>query len=173
VTNAGWVGHACEEIDFIASLGLPYEVSTNTMYLRCVKTMMENASKPDFFRAAGVGDLALIIEMAEAVASGEEPLRDKPFLIHYSEPTAPLRHSRGALDKLLLCAEKEVPIFLHAGGHAGRQRAGAAGRRENHRRARYEGNDVIGQGPQLRCVSDVQPARPGAHEDLDGSRARP
>jgi trimethylamine--corrinoid protein Co-methyltransferase len=110
VVNAARVGDYCSDIDFIASFGLPYDVGTNAMYFQCVKAQLENASKPIFFTAAGAGDLELIIEMGEAVVGGAEALRERPFLIHYSEPTAPLRHSRGALDKLFLCAEKGVPI---------------------------------------------------------------
>ncbi|MCP4515026.1 MAG: trimethylamine methyltransferase, partial [Delftia sp.] len=70
----------------------------------------ENSTKPIFFTAAGQADLAYVIEMAAAVAGGEQALRQKPFLIHYSEPTPPLTHSYGALAKLFLCAEKGIPI---------------------------------------------------------------
>jgi len=119
VANAAKVGDYCEDIDFIASFALPHDVPTNTMYLRCVKVMLENSVKPIFFTAAGKEDLALIIEMAETVAGGEGALRDRPFLIHYSEPTAPLRHSHGALNKLFLCAEKQIPICYTPGDMLG------------------------------------------------------
>ncbi len=48
--------------------------------------------------------------MAAVVAGGEQAHRDKPFLIHYAEPTAPLMHSYNAVRKLFLCAEKGVPV---------------------------------------------------------------
>jgi trimethylamine--corrinoid protein Co-methyltransferase len=113
------VADYCEDIDFIASFALPHDVPTNTMYLHCVKAMLENSVKPVFFTAAGNEDLAFIIEMGEAVAGGEDALRDKPSLIHYSEPTAPLRHSHGALNKLFLCAEKQIPICYTPGDMLG------------------------------------------------------
>jgi trimethylamine--corrinoid protein Co-methyltransferase len=115
VANAAHVSDYCEDVDFIASFGLPSDVPTNTMYLRCVKAMMENSSKPIFFTAAGLEDLAFIHEMASAVAGSEENLADKPFLIHYSEPTAPLSHSFGAINKLFFCAEHRIPICYTAG----------------------------------------------------------
>ena len=119
VANAATVADYCEQVDFIASFALPSDVPINTMYIECAKAMMENSIKPIFFTAAGQEDLALIIEMAAVVAGGEDALREKPFLIHYSEPTAPLTHSYGAIRKLFLCAEKGVPICYTPGDSMG------------------------------------------------------
>jgi trimethylamine--corrinoid protein Co-methyltransferase len=110
VANAARVADYLDGIDFIASYALPREVPTNMMYIECFRVMFQNSVKPIFFTAAGREDLSVIIEMAEAVAGGEDRLREKPFLIHYSEPTSPLSHSRGALRKLFLCADKGIPI---------------------------------------------------------------
>jgi trimethylamine--corrinoid protein Co-methyltransferase len=110
VINAARTGDYCDEIDFIASFALPQEVPTNMMYIACFKAMVENSIKPIFFTAAGQEDLSFIIEMAEAVAGGKDKLREKPFLIHYSEPTSPLSHSYGAVKKMFLCADKGIPI---------------------------------------------------------------
>ena len=119
VANAATVSDYCEEVDFIASYALPGDVPTNSMYVECFRTMVEHSVKPIFFTAAGQEDLAVIIEMASAVAGGEDALREKPFLIHYSEPTAPLTHSRGAVSKLFFCAEKGIPICYTPGDSMG------------------------------------------------------
>ena len=110
VKNAAIVSDYCQEVDFIASFALPSDVPKNLMYINCVKAMLENSVKPIFFTAAGKEDLEFIIKMAEIVAGGKKELKSKPFLIHYSEPTAPISHSYGALNKLFLCAAKEIPI---------------------------------------------------------------
>ena len=110
VINAARVADYCAEIDFIASFGLPRDVPTNSMYVECARAMLENSNKPIFLTAGGEEDLAVIIEMAVVVAGGEQALREKPFLIHYSEPTAPLTHSYNAVRKVFLCAEKGIPI---------------------------------------------------------------
>jgi trimethylamine--corrinoid protein Co-methyltransferase len=110
VVNAARVADYCPEIDFIASFGLPSDVPRNSMYVECAKAMMENSTKPMFFTAGGREDLLIILEMAAAVAGGDDAVRERPFLIHYSEPTAPLTHSQGALGKLFLCAERGIPI---------------------------------------------------------------
>lgn len=110
VKNAAIIADYCENIDFIASFALPEDVSTNMMYIECARAQFENSTKPIFFTAAGKEDLLYIIKMAEIIAGGEKKLKEKPNLIHYSEPLAPLTHSFGAVNKLLLCAEKKIPI---------------------------------------------------------------
>jgi len=115
VINAARISDACADVDFIASFALPHDVPTNAMYMRCVKAMLENSTKPIFFTAAGKEDLEFILRMAAAVAGGDANLQEKPFLINYSEPTAPLAHSFGAINKLLLCAGRSIPICYTAG----------------------------------------------------------
>ncbi len=119
VANASRMVDYCKNIDFTASFALPSDVPVNSMYLRCFKTSLENTIKPIFFTAAGKEDLEYILQMAEAVAGGADELRQKPFLIQYSEPTAPLTHSYGAVNKLLLCAERGIPICYTSGSMLG------------------------------------------------------
>ncbi|MBW2122025.1 MAG: trimethylamine methyltransferase family protein [Deltaproteobacteria bacterium] len=110
VVNSARTADYCGEIDFIASSALPQDVPTNMVYIASFRAMVENSVKPIFFTAAGYEDLSFIIEMAAAVAGGEERLREAPFLIHYSEPKSPLSHSYGAVRKLMLCAERGIPL---------------------------------------------------------------
>jgi trimethylamine--corrinoid protein Co-methyltransferase len=110
VVNAAKTADYCDHIDFIASYALPQDVPTNLMYISCFKAMVENSIKPVFFTAAGHEDLSVIVEMAAAVAGGEDRLKERPFLIHYSEPKSPLSHSYGAVRKLFLCADKGIPL---------------------------------------------------------------
>ncbi len=110
VKNAARVVDYCSDIDFVASFALPNEAKINMMYIECFRAELENTVKPIFFTAAGREDLSAMIEIAAAVAGGEEALREKPFIINYSEPTPPLVHSFGAVSKVLLCADKGVPI---------------------------------------------------------------
>ncbi len=110
VVNAAITADYFEEIDFIASFALPCDVPTNMMYIACFEAMVKNSTKPIFFTAAGQEDLSVIIQMAAIVAGGEDCLKEKPFIIHYAEPTSPLTHSSSAIRKLFLCADKGIPI---------------------------------------------------------------
>jgi trimethylamine--corrinoid protein Co-methyltransferase len=110
VVDAAVVADFCKDIDFIASYGFAGEVPTNLSYIAAFKALLENSTKPIYFTAAAGQDLSIIIEMATAVAGGEEPLKEKPFLIHYAEPLSPLVHSCGAIEKLFLSADKGIPL---------------------------------------------------------------
>ncbi len=110
VKDAAKTADYFEEIDFIGSFALPQDVPTNLMYVDSFKAQVESSTKPIFFTAGGAEDLAIMIEMAAAVSGGREALREKPFLIHYAEPTSPLSHSPGAVSKLFLCGDKRVPV---------------------------------------------------------------
>jgi trimethylamine--corrinoid protein Co-methyltransferase len=119
VINAARVADACSQVDFIASFALPHDVPANLMYVICARTMMENSIKPIFFTAAGKEDLEVIHQMASLISGGMNSLKEKPFIIHYAEPTAPLTHSYGALNKLLYCADHHIPICYTAGDSLG------------------------------------------------------
>jgi trimethylamine--corrinoid protein Co-methyltransferase len=115
VVNAVKVADACSEIDFVSSLGLASDVPTNAMYVESVKAELENTTKPLMFTAAGEEDLAYIFKLAAAVVGGEDALRARPCLVHYSEPTPPLTQSYGAVRKLFLCADRGIPILYPPG----------------------------------------------------------
>ena len=119
VINAARVADCCEELDFIASYALPQDVPTHVMYLECFKAMVENSTKPIFFTAEGRDDLAFILEMAVAVSGSEDRLSERPFIVHYAETTSPLTHTETGVEKLLLCADKRVPVTYTQGMLAG------------------------------------------------------
>ena len=110
VANAAKITDYFEEIDFVASFAHPHEVPVNLSYIESFKAQIENTIKPIFFTAAGPEDLAVIADMAAVVAGSRDGLIEKPFLIHYSEPTSPLTHSSGAIQKLFYCADNHIPV---------------------------------------------------------------
>jgi trimethylamine--corrinoid protein Co-methyltransferase len=54
--------------------------------------------------------------MAETVAGGAAELALHPFLLAYLEPSSPLQHSEVVLRKLLMMADKRLPIVYAPGG---------------------------------------------------------
>jgi len=56
-----------------------------------------------------------VIEMAAVVAGGQKALEENPFILLYSEPSSPLKQSKEAVDKLLLMAERQLPV-VHSPG---------------------------------------------------------
>jgi trimethylamine--corrinoid protein Co-methyltransferase len=81
--------------------------------------MLRNTNKPIVFIADRKEDMALVHELACMVVGGEDNLRQKPFLLNYSEAISPLRFPANVIDRLIFCAEKQIPICLPSGSNAG------------------------------------------------------
>jgi trimethylamine--corrinoid protein Co-methyltransferase len=110
IVTSTLISDAMPNIDFIASYGLPRDITPGLHYIRCFQLQVENSVKPIFFTAGSLQDLMIILDMASAVAGTREELSRYPFLIQYSEPTSPLTHSEEAVSKLICCAENRIPI---------------------------------------------------------------
>jgi trimethylamine--corrinoid protein Co-methyltransferase len=119
VHTAVRLADALPEIDFIASYAIPTDSPSNLMYLDAFKAQLEYSTKPIFFTAAGLEDIRLVREMAVAVVGGRDNLRRKPFLIHYCEPSSPLTHTAGEVEKLLFCADHHIPVTYTPGMMSG------------------------------------------------------
>lgn len=104
------ISDAMPNIDFIGSYGLPKDIQPGLHYIKCFQLEAENSIKPIFFTAESQEDLSIIMEMANGIAGNKDELSRYPFIIHYSEPTSPLAHSKESVSKLMYCAENRIPI---------------------------------------------------------------
>jgi trimethylamine--corrinoid protein Co-methyltransferase len=111
VANAARIVDALEHIDFVMSMAIASDVPVQTSFLHEFEAMVMNTTKPIVYTADGREDVEDIIEISEIVAGSPEALRSNPFIILYAEPSSPLQHSQAALQKLLLCAEKSMPVM--------------------------------------------------------------
>ncbi|UCF96184.1 MAG: trimethylamine methyltransferase family protein [Spirochaetaceae bacterium] len=111
VATAARLCDALPNIDFVMSLGLAADVPTENSYVHQFEAMVLNTAKPIIYTAADLRDVRDIVSMAEAVAGGAEALRANPSLILYAEPSSPLQHSSTALQKLMFCAEQNLPVL--------------------------------------------------------------
>ncbi|MEE8552012.1 MAG: trimethylamine methyltransferase family protein [Desulfobacterales bacterium] len=109
VSRAACLCDALPNIDFIMSCAHPSDLDPHKAYLASFQAMVENSSKPIVSTAEGRNDLREMWRIAEIVRGGEEKLRAQPYFIHYAEPISPLKHPFTSLDKLLFCAEKQIP----------------------------------------------------------------
>lgn len=98
-------------LDFIMSLALASDVPRKISDLHHFEAMVLNTKKPILYTAHSSKTLRVIFEMASLVAGGERELAQNPFLVLYAEPSSPLIHTRDALEKLLLCAQRRLPVI--------------------------------------------------------------
>lgn len=111
---------ALPNISFAMSMSNPQDIPRlDYIYVYAFAEMLRNTNKPLVFIADRLEDMTRIHEMACEVAGGEAALRLKPFLLNYSEAISPLRFPENVVDKLVFCAQKEIPICLPSGSNAG------------------------------------------------------
>ncbi len=102
-------------IDFIMSLGTASDCAPLMESIYEFESEVLNSTKPIITWAHTASGYSYIIEMASAVKGSFEDLQNTPFIIFYSEPMPPLRHTKEGLQKLLFIAEKNLPQ-THATG---------------------------------------------------------
>ncbi|MGC8874538.1 MAG: trimethylamine methyltransferase family protein [Chloroflexia bacterium] len=108
-----------EEIDFVMSLFLPADVPSEIADRYQMEAMLNHTTKPIIFVAYDLAGCRDAVAMAEAVAGGEEALRQRPFVACYVNSTTGLLHNTEALQKLLYMAEKGLPVIYVPGTSAG------------------------------------------------------
>lgn len=110
-------------LDFAMTMGMSGGIDPRSQGLNPMITdrfdfaaMLKNTTKPLMFSNWSAAGLADCYEMALACRDGdEEALRQKPFIMHYSEPTTPLIHDKEPLEHVLFCAEKSIPLIYVSG----------------------------------------------------------
>lgn len=119
IGKVGLVVDALENLDFVMSLGLIYDEPVAVTDLYQFQEMLFNTTKPIVFTSHDKRGNEDIFEMAAIAVEGKRNLCQKPFLIHYVEPTTPLNHSKEAVDKLIYQAEEELPFIYTPAPSAG------------------------------------------------------
>jgi trimethylamine--corrinoid protein Co-methyltransferase len=107
-------------IDFAMSMSNPQDIpNVDYIYVYTFAEMLRNTNKPIVFIADRKEDIKVVYELACLVADGEDNFQQKPFLLNYSEAISPLRFPANVVDKLIFCAQKQIPICLPSGSNAG------------------------------------------------------
>jgi trimethylamine--corrinoid protein Co-methyltransferase len=109
------VGDALPNIDFLMCMGIASDVAAETAELHHFAAMTRNSTKPIVYTALDVAAAGRLLEMAGAVAGGEDTFRQRPFAIMYIEPVSPLGFAPDDMQKLLFCAEHGIPCIFMSG----------------------------------------------------------
>ncbi len=81
--------------------------------------MVRNTTKPLMVLVADGRALADVFDMAEVVAGGREEHRLRPFVVPYLNSVSPLQFGPDTLDKLLLAADRGIPVVCQAAPQVG------------------------------------------------------
>jgi trimethylamine--corrinoid protein Co-methyltransferase len=110
---------ALSNIGFVMSMVLPSDVDQTIADTFQMEAMLVNTSKPIIMVSYETRGLMDAISMVEAVAGGEESLREKPTLACYINVISGAVHNEDGLTKLLYLAEKGLPAIYIPGSNAG------------------------------------------------------
>lgn len=101
---------ALPNIDYVMSLGSISDVPQDQADIHEFDAMVRETTKPIMSWSFSRESLARIHRMCAAVKGSEEACRREPFMIFYAEPSSPLKHSAEAVQKLLYCAARGIPL---------------------------------------------------------------
>ena len=103
------VADALEHIDFIMPFGSSQDVPGAVCDLYEFPVTVSNTTKPQVFISYSGRGVELVYEMAAAVAGGLERLQERPFVIAYPEPIAPMVYPDHVVDRIFAAADLNMP----------------------------------------------------------------
>ena len=105
---------ALPNIDFMMSMGIIADEPAVTDVLEFA-AMATNTRKPIVAWSWTAEGAQEVLDIALAYRRDLQDLQESPFYLFYTEPSAPLRHSHDALQKLLFSVERRLPVIYGAG----------------------------------------------------------
>jgi trimethylamine--corrinoid protein Co-methyltransferase len=103
---------ALDEIDFVMSFALPEDVPNEDAEPQQYYAILHNTTKPVIMTSfSGLDALERMHEMACVVAGGDEAFRQHPNYILYGQFVSPLQHDLQAVERLVFCADHEIPLI--------------------------------------------------------------
>ena len=145
------VADALPNYTWVMTIGMADDVPADLADRIIAKQVFTYTEKPLVFCCKDVGSVQDVYEMALLVAGGEDRFRQAPTCVHYSEPISPLLYYEPAVEKILFCAERGIPLINFPAPQAGSTAPATAA-----------GEIVQGSAESLRGLVLAQLANPGA-----------
>lgn len=117
--RAARLADALRNLSFHMSVGLVSDVPRLTSDRHQFAAMLLNTSKPVVFTAHNREGMQDILRIGAVAAGGERALSERPSVCLYAEPVSPLRHIGVAVEKLLLAADRRIPVVYTPGATSG------------------------------------------------------
>ena len=112
VARAARVCDALDEIDFVMSFALPEDVPNEDAEPQQYYALLRNTIKPIVMTSfSGLPALERMHEMACLIVGGDEAFRKRPNYILYGQFVSPLQHDLRAIERLVFCAQREIPLI--------------------------------------------------------------
>ena len=97
--------------DWAMTIGMAADVDPDLADRIIARYTMENCEKPLVFCCKDTNSAKDIYDMALLLCGGKKNFDKAPTIVHYSEPISPLVYYDPAVDKLMFCAENNIPLI--------------------------------------------------------------
>jgi trimethylamine--corrinoid protein Co-methyltransferase len=144
------VADALPNYTWVMTIGMAGDVPADIADRVIAKQVFTYCEKPLVFCCKDVNSVRDIYEMALLITGGEEHFRQAPIAVHYSEPISPLLYYDPAVEKILFCAEKGIPLINYPAPQGGSTAP-----------ATFAGEIVQGSAESLSGLVLAQLVRPG------------
>jgi trimethylamine--corrinoid protein Co-methyltransferase len=145
------VADALPNYTWVMTIGMADDVPADVADRVIAKQVFTYTKKPLVFCCKDVNSVRDIYHMALLIAGGEEQFKQAPTCVHYSEPISPLLYYDPAVEKILFCAEKGIPLINFPAPQAGSTAP-----------ATFAGEVVQGSAESLSGLVLAQLVNPGA-----------
>lgn len=113
------VADALPNFTWVMTIGMADDVDADIADRVIAKQTFTYCEKPMVFSCQDVDGMRDIYEMALLIAGGEDRFRQAPPVAHLSDPISPLLYYDVAVEKILFCAEKGIPLINYPAPQAG------------------------------------------------------
>jgi trimethylamine---corrinoid protein Co-methyltransferase len=110
---------ALPNYSWVMTIGMADDMPADIADRVIAKQVFMHTKKPFVFCCKDTNSLKDIYEMALLVCGGKENFDQAPYIVHYSEPISPLLYYDPAVDKIIYCAENNIPIINFPAPQAG------------------------------------------------------
>ncbi|SLM30229.1 Trimethylamine:corrinoid methyltransferase [Desulfamplus magnetovallimortis] len=102
---------ALPSFDWCMTIGMADDVDPHIADRIIARNVMEYCEKPLVFCCKDANSVKDIYEMALLLCGGKEKFDQAPTIVQYAEPISPLVYYDPAVDKLIYCAENNIPLI--------------------------------------------------------------
>lgn len=102
---------ALDNFQWCMTIGMADDVPADIADRVIARNVFENCEKPLVFCCKDTNSVRDTYEMALLLCGGKEKFEEAPTIVHYSEPISPLVYFDLAIEKLMYCAEKRIPLI--------------------------------------------------------------
>ena len=144
------VADALPNFSWVMTIGMADDAPPDIADRVIARQVLTYCEKPLVFCCKDVNSTRDIYEMYLLAAGDEGRFRQAPTCVHYSEPISPLLYYDPAVEKILFCAEKGIPLINYPAPQAGSTAP-----------ATFVGEIVQGSAESLSGLVLAQLVRPG------------